>query len=136
VGLALLAAAYIYANRPVPAAFTWERNYEAGLRQAGQRQRFVLLEFQTAGCPACDWMDREVFSQPRVARALEGWVPIRVDGNQNPRLAVQYGVEAFPSFRILSPDGKLVTGFAGARPVDEFIRLIELARQRGAQQTG
>jgi thioredoxin-related protein len=128
VALALLAGVYIYANRTVPAAFEWEASYEAGVRRAGEQGQFVLLEFQTAGCPACQWMDREVFAQPEVARALEGWVPVRVDGNRHPHLAMRYGVEAFPTFFALSPEGKVVTGFTGTRPADQFIRFLENAR--------
>lgn len=136
VVLALLAAVYIYANRPVPAAFEWERDYQAGLRKAGEQGKFILLEFQTAGCPACEWMDREVFARPDVARALEGWVPVRIDGNREPRLAVEYGVEGFPTFRALSPDGKLVGRLAGARPAEEFIRFLETARVADHMRTG
>jgi thioredoxin-like negative regulator of GroEL len=128
--LAVLVGVYLYANRTVPAAFEWEANYEAGLRKAGEQGKFVLLAFQTAGCPACQWMDREVFSKSEVARALEGWVAVRVDGNREPRLALEYRVEAFPTFFVLSPAGQVVAGFMGTRPADQFIQFLEKARAK------
>lgn len=133
---ALLAGFYIYANRPVPAAFAWEHDYEAGRRKAAEQGLPVLLEFQAPGCGACAWMDREVFSRPEVARALEGWVPIRVDGNQNPRLMVKYGAEAYPTFRMLSPDGQVLGGFVGAVPAEDFIRALERSHPGDARQAG
>jgi thioredoxin-like negative regulator of GroEL len=92
----------------------------------------ILLEFQTEGCPACVYMDREVFSRPEVAEALADWVPVRVDGNVERALSAQYGIEAFPTFLALAADGQVLAGFVGAREFTEFIDFLQLARERAA----
>lgn len=132
MGLAGVALLYLYANRPVPASFTWRSDLGTARDEARATGRMILLEFQTEGCPACVYMDREVFSRPEVAEALADWVPVRVDGNVEQALSAQYGIEAFPTFLALAADGQVLAGFVGAREFTEFIDFLQLARERAA----
>lgn len=126
--LVAVVSVYLWINRPVPlAAFAWETDLDAGLSKARAEGMPVLLEFQTAGCSACHWMDRNVFPRPTVAEALSGWVPIRIDGNAEPELSFRYGIEAFPTFLVLKPDGTVVKGKVGAMSEEEFVTFLQSA---------
>lgn len=127
LALVLMVGFLLYSSRTVPAAFTWKTDFDAALAEAGQSGRPVLLAFYMPACGACRWMDREVFAKQDVARAVRDWVPVHIDGTAETRLANQYGIEAFPTFVLLSSSGQVIETRMGPLTAEEFIAFLESA---------
>lgn len=137
IGLVAVAGVYLYATRSngpsAPAAVSWIQSYDQGMKRAAESDRPVLLAFKASWCGPCKWMDNEVFSKPAAAKALEGWVPIHVDVDEQGRLADQYHVSGVPTLIALSPEGKELTRADGALSLTDFASFLASAEAaRGA----
>ncbi len=135
IGLGLVVGAYLYNMRTAPAAFAWRDDFDAALAEAKQEGVPVLLEFHTAGCSACRWMDRNVFSESRVAKELNGWVPVHIDGERQLKLSNRYEIEGYPTVLALTPEGDVIARRAGTMPADEFVHFLKQAATRFAEKS-
>ncbi|RVG84607.1 thioredoxin family protein [Sinorhizobium meliloti] len=77
----------------------------------------VLVDFWKNGCWPCEMMAR---SLKEIAPELAGTVKIvKLNANENPELAAQYGARAFPTLAIFK-GGELAGIFVGAIPTTEL----------------
>lgn len=64
----------------------------------------MLVYFNADWCAICRRVERETFTDLAVAHALEPFVTVKVDIDQQPWLAQRYQIEAVPAY--LKIDGK------------------------------
>lgn len=127
--LALAASGLLlWTSRTPDTLVEWGRDLAAAQEQARQENRLVLLEFDSVGCGYCRLMDSEVFSRPEVLPLLEDFIPVRLDMNRDRANARRFGVEAVPAILVLSPSGRLMDSFVGARSFQDFRKFIEAIR--------
>jgi len=89
----------------------------------------VLLALHTRWSEECAEMDRTTYSEPRIAANInDGFVPIRVDADRNPRVRERYNMGGFPSTVFVTPEGNILTGatFLG---VDGFRGILDSVRK-------
>ena len=113
----------------------WQPTLESAKRLAGQTDRLVLIHFWAESCRGCQIMDREVFSQSSVARAVESdYVPVKVNTDYFPTTCKQYGVTALPTDIVITPQGYQIAKLRGPLTASEYVaRLNQVAaatRQR------
>lgn len=88
------------------------------------KEKAVLVDFFATWCGPCKMLSPVLES---AAKTLEGKVKIvKVDVDQSPELAQQFGVMAVPTM-ILFKDGKQVTAFSGYMPEAQLVSSIEKA---------
>jgi thioredoxin-related protein len=117
-GLALLISA---ATSLRAAELSWQTDFTQASQQAAQQHKYMLLDFTGSDwCPWCIKMDKEVFSQSQFSDfALKNLILVKLDfprktaqspaeKNQNKDLATKYGIEGFPTYILLDPNGKEV----------------------------
>jgi protein disulfide-isomerase len=108
-----------------PSAVRWQWNLETAKQIAAQSNRLVLVHFWAEWCVPCQAMERTVFSRPEVAAALEReYVPCRLNLDQFPSTANQYGVTKIPTDVILTPQGQLIARFVGAADASQYLDRI------------
>lgn len=80
------------------------------LAKAQQQQKPVIIDFYADWCVACQLMDKHVFSQDDVKKALAGFIRIRIDLSKNSpqalAIAKHYRVFAPPSQVFYTSGGK------------------------------
>jgi len=89
----------------------------------------ILLSLVVPWSPECAEMDRTTYSEPRIAANInDGFVPIRVDADRQPRVRDRYTMGGFPSTVFLTPDGTVLTGatFLG---IDGFRGILDSVRE-------
>lgn len=123
-GLVLLGLALPLAALADLPAGNWTDNYTAAMQRAKDDNKPVLLMFSASWCGPCNRMKKEVFTQPKVQKALQAWTPIYIDGDKQRQLMKTYKVEAFPTFIVAKPDGTQMGRFVGGVGDDEFLRVI------------
>ncbi|MFQ3670284.1 MAG: thioredoxin family protein, partial [Verrucomicrobiia bacterium] len=52
------------------------------------------------------------------------WVLLDVDDSANASLSREFGVRGIPAFFLLSPEGKRLHSFSGARSPDQFAAIL------------
>jgi protein disulfide-isomerase len=108
-----------------PSAVRWQWNLETAKQIAVQSNRLVLIHFWAEWCGPCQAMERMVFSRPEVAAALEReYVPCRLNLDQFPSTANQYGVTKIPTDVIITPQGQMIARFVGAADVSQYLDRI------------
>jgi uncharacterized protein YyaL (SSP411 family) len=74
-------------------------------------------------------MDRRTFGEPRIAANInDGFIPVRVDADRNPRVRERYTMGGFPSTVFLTPDGEVITGATFLGP-DGFRGILDSVRE-------
>lgn len=90
-------------------AIHWAPDLDTARRVAAERNMLVYVHFQGDNCPPCRSLEANVFSQPSFAQSLEkNFVPVNINGSQNPDVAKQFGVDCWPQDVIITPGGKFL----------------------------
>jgi len=89
----------------------WREWGPAAFERAAGSGTPVLLSLTVPWSAECRAMDRRTFGEPRIAANInDGFVPVRVDADRNPRVRERYTMGGFPSTVFLTPDGEVITG--------------------------
>ncbi|MFP3959884.1 MAG: thioredoxin family protein [Spirochaetaceae bacterium] len=124
--------------------YDWETDLEAGLEQAAEKEKHVLLYF--AGSDWCGWCIRlkdEVLETRRFREFSEqNLVPVLIDfprtrrqpeeqQEYNRELAERYEVEGFPTIYLLTPEEEVVleTGYRQGGPTNYVEHLRQALEQ-------
>jgi YHS domain-containing protein/thioredoxin-like negative regulator of GroEL len=110
-------------------AVRWRADLEQARQEAAQTGRMVLLHFWSHNCGPCVKLEREVFTQPAVAQAIEAqYVPVKLNVEEFRATAESYGVDRWPTDVILAPTGQVVTKYVCPAGSDAYTgRLAQVA---------
>lgn len=103
-----------------------DNKLEDALAKAASEDKIVFVDAYTTWCGPCKMMDRDVFSDQKVAEFFnENFVNLKLDmekgdGNNFRR---KYGVRGFPSFLFLNSAGTVVHRGLGYQPSEQFLQL-------------
>ncbi len=122
-----LAGLYLLGTRPTPVPEGWGTDFTAATRVAAEEHRNILVAFYMPGCVYCDMMDRSVLPAAEVRAAIKGFVPVRVNMEEERELANRVGVMGAPTYAVLDARGNLLTKAEGYQPVDRFVRFLSRA---------
>lgn len=101
------------------------------LSQAEEEGKIIFVDAYTTWCGPCKWMDKKVFSNVVVADYFnDNFINVKYDMEESHGMALGqlYDVDAYPTFLFITKTGKEVHRAFGARDVDEFIRLGQVAQ--------
>ena len=119
---------------------TWLTDYDQAVSKAKAEKHPILVDFTGSDwCPVCAQMEKDVLSQPQFEDyAKKNLVLLRLDfpvskplpqkqQDQNNALQQRYGVEAFPTFLVIDPSGKVIQAYSGYVPggPSGFIAMIQ-----------
>jgi len=113
--------------RPEITAAGWGGDFGAAMTKAKKTGRPVVVAFHGKYCPPCHVMERTVLGKPAVQKALEDFVPVRLDPEDHPDVAQRYQIQATPTYLVLTPDGTPVNVLVGAQSVEEFVSFLHLS---------
>jgi thiol:disulfide interchange protein len=99
----------------------WRSDFAAAQRESSTAGKPVMLYLTAEWCGPCQSLKGTTWADPTVERALRAYVPVKIDVDQHPDLARQYGSDAIPRFVVLGKDGQIVKATEGALPPAEFL---------------
>ncbi len=94
-GAAIAGGSESVAGGPGPVA--WHSSLPESRTAAQQLGRMVLLDFRADWCGPCKLMEAEVYTPAMMERIGISAVPLRIDIEQQPKLARQYHVDTLPT---------------------------------------
>jgi thioredoxin-related protein len=135
----ILAAALVAATFAAPARAaepSWQ-SWNAGLQQAAQSRRPVLVDVYTDWCGWCKRMDRDVYSRADVREYLsQHFVIIKLDAESGEGatyggertssrgIAMRFGVSGYPTTIFLRSNGEHLANVPGYVPAERFLSLL------------
>jgi len=105
--------------------------WDAVLEKARQTNKLVFLDCYTSWCVPCKKMEKEVFTRPEIANFFnQKFINVKYDmeGQQGELLKEAYGVNVFPTYLFITPDGQVAHRIIGAHTAgNEFLEWSKMA---------
>ena len=114
------------------------RSFNAGIAEAKKSNKKILVDVYTDWCGWCKRMDKEVYSDPAVAKYLtDRFITVKLDAESNAiltysnqsmtetDLAQGFGVSGYPTTIFLQSNGEAITLLPGYLPVEKFIDVLK-----------
>lgn len=111
----------------------FDATWEEILAEAKKEDKLIFVDAYAVWCGPCKRMDAHVFPDPRVGSFYNAnFINVKLDMERGEGIDFrrQYGVGSFPTFFFIRPDGEIAYRVSGAKPVDEFIQIGEMALRR------
>lgn len=97
----------------------WLGDLQKAAELSKKSNRPLLIDFGAEWCKPCKMLD-ESFADPRVQALISHAVLVKIDTDQNQKLADEYGVHGIPHVVVKSPQGKVVGTFTGYLAANEL----------------
>lgn len=126
--------------------FDQKSSWEGILQQAKAEKKFIFLDCFATWCGPCKKMDAEVLSLPEAGAYFNSStgkrfinVKVQFDETSNDnayvrswhadakRIKEKYGINGYPTYLFISPDGELLYRMKGFKPVKDFIAEANIA---------
>ena len=107
------------------AEIRWETKLDRAIAAARETNQPVLIEFWATWCEVCREMDRDVYTDERVAAAMANVRPVKVDIDREPGLKRKYDVDGTPTLIVTDSYGRELFRYLGALPADRLRQLLE-----------
>jgi thiol-disulfide isomerase/thioredoxin len=118
----VLAAAASPAQAP---EIAWQNDYGAALELAKTEKKPVLVDFYAEWCGPCKMMDAQTFVDPRVVKAVAGFVAVKVDVDRDENVAYAYRIQSIPRTVVLNVYGEIVGDRIGFLGADEYLAFLQ-----------
>jgi YHS domain-containing protein/thiol-disulfide isomerase/thioredoxin len=125
----------MFASLAAAQGVQWQPDLESAKQAAAASNRLVLMHFSASWCHWCKPLEKNVFAQPEVARAVEAsYVAVRMDYDQHRQIAKQYGVKGVPWDVVITPDGSWVEDFNSPQTAEMYsARVTKIAGREAAK---
>jgi thioredoxin-related protein len=105
-------------------------SYDDALKKAKKENKIVLLEGYITSCRGCIKMDREVFVEDEVKKALDKDFVLVKQNVLAKKLPLGLESLGTPAFYFFTNDGKhLIDGLQGTGNVEEFLDMLSLIKE-------
>lgn len=113
-----------------PEKVPWTTDLTAARERSAKEHKPVLLYFTASWCGPCQQMKRTTWADAKVAAAVEKYIPVKIDIDEQKAVAMQFGVDGIPRIEVLGPGGdtRALVSEGGLSP-DDF--LASLAKVGG-----
>ena len=118
---------YFLMTRQAAAPPGWGNDFDAAMREAAVSGKNVVVAFHSAACSPCMAMERTVLRSDVVRKALDNFVPVRVDVTHPSESAARYLVEGTPTYLVLSPTWRLLGRTDGYQSEEAMLRFLQVA---------
>ncbi len=112
---------------------TWHNTYEAGIQDAREENKPLLVYFWAIWCQYCRKLHEEVYPDEEVSKILEeDFVLVAIDLDTNNRAAQRFGVQYPPHLLFLTPEEETITRIPGYLPKEELLPILENIKEQTA----
>lgn len=99
--------------------------FDEALARARSEKKLLLVDVYTDWCGWCKKLDREVFSDARVAEAARSLVAVRVNAEKGgEKVAERYDVQGYPVVLFVDGSGTVVKRIDGYVDATEMLRIL------------
>ncbi|MGB0597538.1 MAG: thioredoxin family protein [Rubripirellula sp.] len=102
----------------------WMTDFEKAREKSAETGKPVLAMFSASWCGPCKMMIASVYPTDEAKQALDAFVPVYIDSEQQVDLATKNEVRAYPTFICFDADGESIGQHVGGGGVDDFVSML------------
>ncbi|NUL83096.1 MAG: thioredoxin family protein [Armatimonadetes bacterium] len=102
----------------------FQDDYEATLVKAMDQKKPLVVKFYADWCPPCKEMDKNVLPSQEVRAVADRALWVKVDVDQQGKLADDFGVQSIPTTLIIDPKGNIIHRLVGPPSPTELAEKI------------
>jgi thioredoxin-related protein len=110
-------------------AFQTMTNYDKALKKAKTEGKFIFIDAYTDWCYWCKVMEKKTFSDSMVRSKMQGYANCyRIEMEKESigqSLKMKYGIGLFPSFLVLTSDGRLHAIIEGFHEKENWLQVLD-----------
>jgi thioredoxin 1 len=103
----------------------WRTDVAPALDDARAGNKYTLLYFTADWCGPCQAMKANTWSDPTVAKALEGYETVKIDVDRQGDVAMKYQVNSIPRMIVLDAAGQVTRDETGGMSAGEFVAWLK-----------
>lgn len=119
--------------KDAPSALVWAQDEGEARARAGLEGRPLLVYLRAGWSVGSLWMEREVWTEPRVVASARGFVALRLDltspEGDAELYAQRYGATALPAVVIFDVEGRRAALLLGAQRPEALLSALESAAE-------
>ncbi|HOF38874.1 MAG TPA: thioredoxin domain-containing protein [Candidatus Hydrogenedentes bacterium] len=124
--IAAVGTGYAEADEGIP----WLTSLDAAKEQAAAQNKLIFMDVFAEWCGPCKMLASETFTAPEVIKALEAYIPLKIDSDKQPQVASRYGVRGVPTLFVLTAQGTTIHEKSGFMPPAGFLEFLQAAQGR------
>jgi thiol:disulfide interchange protein len=106
----------------------WLSDYKAALAKAKAENKLVVIDFYATWCGPCKMLDQNTFTDQQVHQKINGFVPLKIDVDQQRAIAAQYRIQSLPTSAIINADGQLLSSAIGYMDANRYLEFLANAK--------
>lgn len=112
-----------------------DEDWKLALKKAASEKKYIFVDAYASWCGPCKMLKLTTFKNKRAAEFFnEEFINISIDmeKGQGLKLAGEWGVQAYPTLIIFTPEGKPVIGTVGMINAEDLIKFGREGLQKGS----
>ncbi|MDF3819287.1 thioredoxin family protein [Leptospira sp. 96542] len=110
-----------FLHNSIYAETNWETSIQTGFEKAKKEDKFLIVDLYADWCAYCMVLEKDIFPDKDVEKILNGFIKVRLDGEEFPNLKKKYNVEGYPTILFLDSDLNYITKITGLATKEEII---------------
>jgi thiol:disulfide interchange protein len=102
----------------------WRNGFAAARAESASSGKPVFAYFTASWCGPCQAMKDTTWANAGVEEALREYVPVKVDVDEQSKVAMEYGAQSIPKFTVLDAEGNVVKSTEGYMNPEEFLEWL------------
>jgi thiol:disulfide interchange protein len=112
----------------------WMTSLDKAQKLSQSEDKPIFLYFTAEWCGPCKQMKATTLRDDRVVAAMEGYIPVMIDVDDQPSLAAAYQVRGVPTTLVLNHAGHPVKGLVGGVSASDLVEWLDSGRIAGRRR--
>ncbi len=111
------------------AQINWAPSYDAALAKAAKEKKNVMVMLSKEGCPACDYMENNVFEEQVIEDTInKNFIPVHLDIHKD-KVPLELGYIGTPTFHFLNAKGEKLKRYDGGANIPTFMGILNSVKK-------